>query len=90
MNLLEQHVFLQNVGHSFVNACEIFFFYFSLRERENTRWEEGETIETMYHSTNMDFFWKVRRHSWRGGEGGVDSMSFQVASAKNAMLNKKG
>jgi hypothetical protein len=26
MNLLEQHVFLQNVGHSFVNACEIFFF----------------------------------------------------------------
>ncbi len=67
-----------------------FFFYFSLRERENTRWEEGETIETMYHSTNMDFFLESQTTFLAGGEGGADLMSFQVASAKNAMLKKEG
>ncbi len=44
-----------------------FFFTFPWGKGKTHVGIEGETIETMYHSTNMDFFWKVRRHSWRGG-----------------------
>jgi hypothetical protein len=67
-----EHTFFQNVGYSFVNACEIYFFtlesHFSKRQSYIT-------------ARIWTFFRKVRRHFFpeKGEGGGVFRQYHQVA-----------
>ena len=91
MNLLEQHVFLQNVGHSFVNACEIFFFLLFPEGKGKHTLGRGRDNRNDVSQHEYGLFLESQTTFLAGGEkGGADSMSFQVASAKNAMLKKEG